>query len=121
MAYLSDEAKEIINETHPGWVATADQRGQPNVSAKGSFRVLDDEHVMFADIASPRTIANLVENPLLSAIVYDPVKRRGCRIWGRAEVMDAGDLLDRVRRELAERKMDAKHVVVIRVDEYLTF
>jgi uncharacterized protein len=121
MARLSDVAREIINEAHPGWVATADQSGQPNVSAKGSFRVLDEEHVMFADVASPRTIANLTENPLLSAVVYDPLKRRGCRIWGRAEVLSSGELMERVKRELAERKMEAKHVVVIFVDDYMTF
>jgi len=121
MAILSAEAKAIIAETHPGWVATADKAGQPNVSAKGSFRVLDDEHVLFADIASPRTMANLAENPLVAAIVYDPAARRGCRIWGRAEVASSGELLERVNRELAARNMQAKHVVVVAVSEYATF
>ena len=63
MAKLSEEAKKIISEVHPAQVATANKDGKPNVSAKGSFRVLDDEHVIFADLNSPRTVANLRENP----------------------------------------------------------
>jgi predicted pyridoxine 5'-phosphate oxidase superfamily flavin-nucleotide-binding protein len=121
MTALSAEAKAIIAQTHPSLVATADGAGRPNVSAKGSFRVLDDEHVLFADVHSPRTIANLLENPQVSAIVLDPATRHGCRVWGKAEVLDSGVLFDRVNGELAARKMQAKHVVVVSVDEYLTF
>jgi len=121
MATLSAEAKAIIAEVHPAWVATANKEGKPNVSAKGSFRVLDDERVIFADINSPRTLVNLAENPLVAAVVYDAEKRRGCRIWGRAEVVGAGELLDRVNKEWAARKMQAKRLVIITVDDFATF
>lgn len=121
MTILSAEAKEIIADTHPAWVATADQHGRPNVSAKGSFRVLDDEHVLFADINSPRTLDNLTTNPQVAAIVYDATKRRGVRIWGHAAVLGPGELLERVNRELAARNMQAKRLVVITVEEFLTF
>ncbi len=121
MSLLSVEAKSIIAETHPALVATAGSSGLPNVSAKGSFRVLDDGHILFADINSPRTVANLRENPQVSAMVLDPATRHGCRIWGRAEILESGELFDRVNGDLAARKMQAKHVVVIAVDEYVTF
>jgi len=71
MATLSAEAKSLIAEIHPGLVATASKTGQPNVSAKGTFRVLDDEHVLFADVNSPRTMANLAENPQVSVLILD--------------------------------------------------
>ncbi|MCL5108651.1 MAG: pyridoxamine 5'-phosphate oxidase family protein [Chloroflexi bacterium] len=118
MATLSEEAKSVIAEIHPGYVATADKNGRPNVSAKGSYRVLDDQHILFADVNSPRTIANLQENPQVSAIVLDPATRRSCRVWGRATVLSAGELLDQVNAGLAARNMSAKHVVVIDVDEF---
>ena len=121
MAKLSDEAKKIITDVHPGLIATADKNGKPNVSAKGSFRVLDDEHVAFNDVSSPRTIANLKENPQLSAIVYDPVTRKGCRIWGRAEVLDKGKLFDAISAESTARGRKLNHVVRITVDEAVTF
>jgi uncharacterized protein len=121
MTTLSAEAKALIAETHPGFIATADKAGMPNVSLKGSFRVLDDEHVVFANIHSPRTIANLAENPQVSAMVFDPATRHGCRVWGKAQVFDAGELFDKVNAELAARKMTAHHVVVISVDDFMTF
>ncbi len=88
MTTLSAEAQSLIAEIHPGLVATASKAGHPNVSAKGTFGVLDEEHVLFADVNSPRTIANLLENPQVSAMVFDPATRHGCRIWGKAVQTD---------------------------------
>lgn len=122
MAILSEEAKTIIAQTHPGLVATADKSGRPNVSAKGTFRVLDDEHVLFVDVLSPRTTANLLENPQVSALVLDTTTRHGVRVWGRADVLSSGELFDRLSRDLAaEKKMQANNIVVVSVDEYVTF
>jgi predicted pyridoxine 5'-phosphate oxidase superfamily flavin-nucleotide-binding protein len=121
MAILSSEAKQMLASIHPGLVATADLTGKPNVSPKGSFQVLDDEHVLFADIHSPQTIANLQANPQVSAIVFDPATRHGCRVWGQAQILNAGDLFDKVNGALAARNMQAKHVVVVAVDNFVTF
>jgi len=122
MAKLSEEAKKAIGELGPSLVATASKDGKPNVSLKGSFRVLDDEHVMFADIVSPRTTANLRENPQLSAIVFDAATRKGCRIWGKAvEILASGNLFDTISAEYASKGMKVKHVVKVKVDEVITF
>jgi uncharacterized protein len=121
MAILSEEAKALIKDTHPGFIATASLSGRPNVSLKGSLRVLDDEHVVFADIHSPNTIANLVENPQVAAMVFEPTSRHGCRIWGTAEVLSSGKLFDQTNAELSSRNMQAKHVVVVTVTEFLVF
>ena len=121
MAKLTEEAKKIIAERGPALIATASKEGKPNVSVKGSFRVLDDEHIVFADIASPRTMANLQENPQLAAIVFDPAARKGCRIWGRAEIVDSGALFDSMSVEFAAMKMKVKHLVKVAVEEVATF
>ena len=68
MAKLTEEAKKIIAEYGPALIATASKEGKPNISPKGSFRILDDEHVIFADITSPRAMVNLKDNPQLTAI-----------------------------------------------------
>ena len=121
MAKLTDEAKRIIAEFGPALIATASKAGKPNVSPKGSFRVLDDEHVVFANIASPRTMANIKQNPQLTAIIFDRSTRKGCRIWGKAEIIGSGDLFDSVSAELAQRGMKVKHVVKVTVEEAATF
>lgn len=121
MAKLSNEAKRIIGEFGPALIATANKSGKPNVSPKGSFRVLDDEHVVFANIASPRTMANLKENPQLTAIMLVRSSRKGCRIWGRAEVLNSGDLFDSISAELASSGTKVKHVVKVTVEEVALF
>ena len=106
----------LIEEIHPALVATASTTGKPNVSAKGSFRVLDDAHVAFNDMNSPRTIANLKENPQVSIMCLDS-NRRSCRIWGTAEIMDSGPLYDEAVAAMAARNRKPNNVVKVRVDE----
>jgi len=117
VAKLSPEIKKMIGEIRPALVATTSKEGKPNVSPKGSFRVIDDDHVAFAEIASPRTIANLRQNPQVCALVLDAATRKGCRIWGKAVIEDSGPLFDTFKNEFAARKMNVKHVVKIAVDE----
>ena len=121
MAKLTAEAKSAIAEIRPSLVATASKTGKPNVSAKGSLRVLDDEHVVFADIVSPRTVANIRENPQVAIICLDAAARKGCRIWGQGSIFNAGDLFDKLTAEYAEKNMVVKNVVKVAVQEVETF
>lgn len=118
---LSQQAKDAIATIHPGLVATASKSGMPNVSPKGSFRVLDDEHVLFADVHSPRTVANLKENPQVSVIVLDPASRKGCRVWGKAEFITSGDLFDSLNKEYAARGRKMNQAVKIAVEQVEVF
>ena len=117
MVKLSEEVKTMIAEIRPGIIATASKDGKPNVSAKGSFRVLDDDHVLFADINSPRTIANLRENPYVSVLVIHPKTLRGCRIWGKGEIINSGPLFDQLNTEFVGKGLKVNHVVKIKVDK----
>jgi len=116
MAKLPEEAKKMIKEVIPALVATASKEGKPNVSPKGSFRVLDDEHVAFAEMASPNTIANLKENPQVAVLVFDPDTWGGCRISGKAEILQSGDLVDSFKAQFAPLKMEVRSVVRIAVE-----
>jgi len=118
---MSQEVKNAVAKCSPALVATVNKDGKPNVSAKGSLRVIDDEHLLFADIHSPRTITNLKENPQVAVICLNPATRKGCRIWGKAEIMTSGDLFDQMTKEYAGKSMKVNHVVKITVDEALGF
>jgi predicted pyridoxine 5'-phosphate oxidase superfamily flavin-nucleotide-binding protein len=120
VAKLSEEAKKAIGEIRPSLVATASKAGKPNVSAKGSLQVLDDEHVIFADIASPRTIANIKENPQVAVICLDAAARKSCRIWGTGEIFNTGELFDKMAAEFASRNMQVRNVVKVTVEEVET-
>lgn len=121
MAKLSEEAKRLIGAVHPALVATASKDGKPNVAPKGSFRVLDDEHVIFVEGGQLYTLTNLRENPQLAAIVFDPATSKGCRIWGKAEIVDSGDLFDTISAEFAAMKMKVSQLVKVAVEEVATF
>ncbi len=121
MAKLTEEAKKAIEEIRPSMVATVSKEGKPNVSPKGSLSVLDDEHVVFADIASPGTVANIKENPQVAIICLDSATRKGCRIWGRGEVLSSGDVFDKVSAAFADRNMTVRNVVKVAVDKVETF
>jgi uncharacterized protein len=116
MAKLPEEAKKIISGVVPAFVATASKNGKPNVSPKGSFRVLDDEHVVFAEMASPQTIANIRENPQVSVLVFDPDTWGGCRISGKAQIIESGELLDSFKAQFAPLKMEVHSVVKVKVE-----
>jgi hypothetical protein len=116
MAKLPEEAKKIIARVMPAFVATASKNGKPNVSPKGSFQVLDDEHVVFAEIASPQTISNIRENPQVSVLVFDPDTFGGCRISGKAQIIESGELLDSFKAQFAPMKMDVHSVIKISVE-----
>lgn len=119
---LTEELKRLITEGMPAMVATADRNGRPNVSPKGSLRILDDETLCFGDVASPRTTANLRENPQVAILCFNPASRRGCRIWGKAEVLSSGPLFDQVSRETLERRRAVvRNVVRITVEEASAF
>ncbi len=77
-----------------GWVATASKDGLPNLSIKGSLRMLDDEHLVFADINSKKTRRNLEENPRAAVMVYDATSRRGFMIRGTCEMFPNGPLYE---------------------------
>ncbi len=121
MAKLTEEAKKIISEVRPALVATANKQGKPNVAAKGSFQVLDDDHCLFVEFGQLYTLANLRENPQLSAIVVNPTTRQGCRVWGKAEILESGDLFNTVAAKFASRGMTVKQLVKGAVDEVVTF
>jgi predicted pyridoxine 5'-phosphate oxidase superfamily flavin-nucleotide-binding protein len=116
-AGLPQEAKKTITSIHPAFVGTSGKNGKPNVSPKGSFRVLDDEHVAFAEIASPNTIANLRENPQVEVLVFDPATWGGCRIRGKAEIFESGELFESFKAQFAPLKMNVRSAVKIAVED----
>ena len=90
MGILTDEMKRLVREQRLGFVATVNAEGGPNVSPKGSLTVLDDDHLVFADVESPRTVLNLSKNDRTEVNVVDPFSRKGFRFRGKATVLHNG-------------------------------
>jgi predicted pyridoxine 5'-phosphate oxidase superfamily flavin-nucleotide-binding protein len=90
MGILTPEMQRMVREQRLGYVATVCPDGTPNLSPKGTTTVWDDDHLIFADIRSPRTIKNLRANPAVEINVVDPLTRKGYRFKGTAEVFSQG-------------------------------
>ena len=82
-------------DTQLGFVATVCPDGTPNLSPKGTTVVWDDDHLVFAHIHSPGTVANLRSNPSIEINVVDQLVRKGYRFKGTAEVHTDGDVFER--------------------------
>ncbi|HEX6819623.1 MAG TPA: pyridoxamine 5'-phosphate oxidase family protein [Ktedonobacterales bacterium] len=91
---LTDDMRRVIEEQRLAYVATVCLDGTPNVSPKGTLAVWDDETLIFADIRSPRTVANLRRNPAIEVNVVDPLLRKGYRFKGTARVHAEGQQFD---------------------------
>ena len=101
------------------WVSTASLDGTPNATPKGSVRVIDDEHLVFADLFSCKTRENLKANPKVAITVIEEKSLKGYQLKGNGEMLTAGPIFD----EVAERVKKApkvmpplKYVVKITVD-----
>lgn len=87
---LSAELKAIIAGNPLGFVATVNADGTPNLSPKGTFIILDDAHLAFGHIRSPRTIANLSRQPAVEINFLDVLARKAARVTGIAEIVERG-------------------------------
>jgi predicted pyridoxine 5'-phosphate oxidase superfamily flavin-nucleotide-binding protein len=84
---ITNDVRLIIDQAKLAFVATTSDDGSPNLSPKASLRVYDDDHLIFMDIASPNTIANLRRDPRLEICVVDVFRRRGYRLKGEATLV----------------------------------
>ncbi|WP_433605182.1 pyridoxamine 5'-phosphate oxidase family protein [Dactylosporangium sp. CA-139114] len=88
---ITEDMRKIIESARLAFVATVCEDGFPNLSPKGSLRVYDDDHLVFMNMASPTTVANLRRDPRLEVNVVDFLLRRGYRFRGSAELRGEGD------------------------------
>lgn len=121
MPILTSDMRRVVREQRLGFVATVCPDGTPNVSPKGTVTDWDDDHLVFADICSPRTIANLRTNPAIEINVVDPIARKGYRFKGTGEVLSEGDFFERILAMFRERgsRSPIRSIVLVTVQRAL--
>jgi hypothetical protein len=117
MGLISADMKRVVEEQRLGFVATVCPDGTPNLSPKGTTTVWDADHLVFANIRSPGTIANLQQNASVEVNVVDPFVRKGYRFKGVATVLESGPLYDKVIAFYQGRGVSSviREVVMVRV------
>jgi predicted pyridoxine 5'-phosphate oxidase superfamily flavin-nucleotide-binding protein len=122
MAILTEDMKRVVREQRLGFYATTSEDGSPNLSPKGTTYVLDDDHLFFADIRSPQTVANIRRGSLVEVNVVDPFVRKGYRFKGPAVVHErgtslCGECLERLREAGSTLVDRVSAIVVVEVRE----
>jgi predicted pyridoxine 5'-phosphate oxidase superfamily flavin-nucleotide-binding protein len=117
MGILTADMKRVVGEQRLGFVATVCPDGTPNLSPKGTTAVWDDDHLVFANIRSPGTLASLRQNPNVEVNVVDPFVRKGYRFKGLASVLESGALYEQAIAFYKEQgaRSAIREIVMIRV------
>jgi predicted pyridoxine 5'-phosphate oxidase superfamily flavin-nucleotide-binding protein len=120
LGILTEDMQRVVRQQRLGFYATVCDDGSPNLSPKGTTFVLDDDHLCFADVRSPQTVANIRRGSLVEVNVIDPLARKGYRFKGPAEVHDPGtdvysDCLGRLRDAGSSLVDRVKAIVVVTV------
>jgi uncharacterized protein len=118
---LTADMKRIVREQPLGYVATVSTDGSPNLSPKGTFFVVDDATIAFAEIRSPATVRNLQSNPRVEVNFIDPFVRKGYRFAGSAKILARGEgnFEELVKKSGTSFASRVRAVVVINVAKVL--
>jgi predicted pyridoxine 5'-phosphate oxidase superfamily flavin-nucleotide-binding protein len=120
---LTDDMQRMVAR-ELGFIATVEPDGTPNLSPKGTIAVWDDDHLVFADLRSPGTVANLRANPSVEVNIVDQLSRKGYRLKGKATVHTAGADFERGVQHYEHRGLERARerihsIVVIAVERAL--
>jgi predicted pyridoxine 5'-phosphate oxidase superfamily flavin-nucleotide-binding protein len=114
---LDEDMRRVVETQRLGFVATVGPDGTPNLSPKGTTAVWDGNHLVFADLHSPQTVANIeAGHDVVEINVVDFIVRKGYRFKGTATVHRDGELFDDLVRFYERRSglaPDRVHSIVV--------
>ena len=117
---LSEEVKSSMRESVLCWLATAKNEGVPNVSPKEMFVPYGDDCVLIANIASPKSVANIAQNSSVCVSFVEVFKQKGFKLRGNATLVETGDpefeLLLKVLHQVGGENFPVRSIIKIRVE-----
>ncbi len=116
---INNQVKEYIDKSVLCWLATSNRQNEPNVSPKEIFTYKDDTTILIANLASPNSINNIMENPNVCVSFVDIFIQKGFKVKGIATLIDKHDaefsLKVKPLTELFTDKFPIKTVIEIKV------
>ncbi len=113
---ITREIKNFLNLQKLGYVATVSSDGKPNISPKGTIIGWSSEILAFADIRSPDTMKNLIDNPDVEINVIDPLLRKGYLFQGTARILQDGTLYQEILNHYRQNGIKSPINSIILVD-----
>src|SRR5258708_29686220 len=121
MVNITNEIKEFVLKQSLGFIATVCSDGTPNLSPKGTTTVWDQDHLVFADIHSPQTINNLLNNSSIEINMVDVFIRKGYRFKGIGKVHSGGPVFEELISfyRNAGAQYTINNIVLIKIERIL--
>jgi len=120
MARIPEAVQQFLEEGRLAYVATASPEGVPHCVPKGSMDTLDDETLIFADLYSGVTQANIESNPNVAVTIVNPPAYRGYLFKGTASIVPRGEKFDEIAAKAARCQLHYKrahHLVTVHVEQ----
>jgi predicted pyridoxine 5'-phosphate oxidase superfamily flavin-nucleotide-binding protein len=89
MSLLNKPVRDAARRSVLCWLATVDANGQPNVSPKEVWAIVDEQHVVVAHIASPVSARNIAQHPQVCLSFVDVFVQKGFKLVGTAREVRA--------------------------------
>ena len=117
MVSLTEEMKESLSSTTLVFLATASQKGKPNVVPIGAFRLLDDSTLLISDQFFKKTLRNMKENPVIALSWWG--EKGGFQMKGKVTIHTGDEIF---RQDVAWMKefrpaLAPKSAVVMKIAE----
>jgi len=116
---LNESIRQLAQSSVLCWLASVDALGQPHVSPKEVFAMVDDQHVVIANIASPNTVRNIASNSRVCLSFVDVFVQKGFKLQGLARTVVSGDTDYAIWAAPLERMVEGKFkilsVIVVQV------
>ena len=113
---ITKEIKDFLNLQKLGYVATVSSDGKPNISPKGTIIGWSSELLAFADIRSPDTMKNLIDNPNVEINVIDPLLRKGYLFQGKARILQDDALYQEILNHYRQNGIKSPINSIVLVD-----
>ena len=91
---ITEQLRFFISERDSFYMASANADGQPYIQhrggPKGFLKVMDDQHLAFADFSGNRqyiSVGNFDENNKVHLFLIDYPNRKRIKIWGEASII----------------------------------
>ena len=108
MNALSPHVIKYIDQSVLCWLATTDQNLQPNVSPKEIFTCFGKDHIIIANIASPKKKKNIRLNDKVCLSFIDILVQKGYQLYGSARIVDQTASDFAAMENLLTRKTEGK-------------
>ncbi len=113
---ITKEIRNFLNLQKLGYVATVSSDGKPNISPKGTIIGWSSETLAFADIRSPDTMKNLIDNPNVEINVIDPLLRKGYLFQGKTRILQDGTLYQEILNHYRQNGVKSPINSIVLVD-----